>query len=116
MNLLELARFALRGDDLSARQWVKNAHREGRRFSSAPLPGGYGAEVAVAAALAVLFSRREGTAPPAWTKQVRPAESPVYLDPAAATKPRFRARLEEMTPEELRRFNVFGPPGYLDVV
>jgi hypothetical protein len=41
---------------------------------------------------------------------------PVYLIEAASRSPRMRARVEQESPEPLRKRNLFAPPGYLAIV
>jgi len=68
------------------------------------------------AAIAELIAARTAQRAPAWTNQVGSLPTPVYLVEAAAKSPRMRARLEQESPEPLRKRNIFAPPGYLEIV
>ena len=48
--------------------------------------------------------------------QIGRLPTPVYLVEAAAKSPKMRARIEQQSPEPLRKRNVFAPPGYLEIV
>lgn len=117
MNLRDLAQFVLSGDDLSARQLVKDAKREGVSFASSSKPDGMeGDELAVAASLAEMFADREGHQPPPWTGEVGPASRPVYLSKMAATSPAIRRACERGAPEPLRRRNIYAFNNFLKVL
>jgi hypothetical protein len=63
MNLRDLALAAMRGDDVMARQWVKDALRTGLNFSALTRPDDLDPEtLAVAASLAELLAQRRGQA------------------------------------------------------
>ncbi len=117
MNPNELMQAALRGDDLSARQWVKDAVRAGVDFSAVEEPVGLDADgQAVAAALFELLAQRQGKPAPVWASPSRRAAQPVYLCRRAATSAAVRRWCEADAPAPLRSRNVFALPDYLAVV
>jgi hypothetical protein len=71
---------------------------------------------AVTAAIAELIATRTAQQAPAWVNQIGRLPTPVYLVEAAARSPKMRARIEQESPEPLRKRNVFAPPGYLEIV
>jgi len=116
MNLRDLTLAAMNGDDLAARQWVKDALRIQLSMSSLPEPDGLSADgLAVAAALVELLAKRWNQPVPPWVACVGRANEPVYLLPQARTSPALRRWCEEDTPEPLRARNVFAVRDYLKV-
>jgi hypothetical protein len=116
MNLSDLVRAAMSGDDLAARQWVKDARRLRVDIPNLPMPTDLNeSELSTCAALVDLFSLRGGTPAPPWLAQVAPSKQPVYLDSDALRRPKLRRLLEEDSPEPLRRRNVFAAAQYLDI-
>jgi hypothetical protein len=71
---------------------------------------------AVTAAIADLIATRTAQQAPAWVDQIGRLPMPIYLVEAAATSPKMRARVEQESPEPLRKRNVFAPPAYLAIV
>jgi hypothetical protein len=116
MNLRDLTLAAMSGDDLGARQWVKDAQRTNLDLSSVPEPDGLSDNArAVAAALIELLAQRQNRPPPAWVVHAGQASEPVYLLPQARTSPALRRWCEQDTPELLRARNVFAVRDYLKV-
>jgi hypothetical protein len=116
MNLGDLALAALQGNDLAARQWVKNAVRKGIDFSELPQPEGLDQNaLAVAASLAELLAGRQGRPAPGWTSTVSPAAAPLFLLPQARHSAALRRWCEQDSPEPLRARNVFAVRDYLSV-
>jgi len=112
----DLARALLAGDTLSARQWVKDAHRARLDYASLASPSGLDATgYSLAAALVELLAARAGQRSPPWAAGAGPAPSPVWLVPSAARHPALRARCEEHGPEPLRRRRFFAMPDFLAV-
>ncbi|HEX7838822.1 MAG TPA: hypothetical protein VF469_15200 [Kofleriaceae bacterium] len=70
----------------------------------------------VTAAIAELIAARTAQQAPAWANQIGRLPTPVYLVEAATKSPKMRARVEQESPEPLRKRNVFAPPGYLEIV
>lgn len=71
---------------------------------------------AVTAAIAELIATRTAQQAPAWVNQIGRLPTPVYLVEAAAKSPKMRARVEQESPEPLRKRNVFAPLSYLEIV
>ena len=117
MNPRDLVLAALHGDDLTARQFVKDAAREGFSWTTAPAPESLDAqECAVHASLVELMAARANQPAPAWTSGVGPSPSPVFLVRHAETSAAFRRDSLENTPEPLKKRNVFAVRDYLDVL
>jgi hypothetical protein len=117
MNPRELALAALRGDDLSVRQLVKDAARASFAWSEAPPPDfPYARARAVYAGIVELLAAREGQAPPAWTRDVGAARAPVFLVRMAKTSKALRRALEQETPTPLKKRNVLATAQYLSLV
>jgi hypothetical protein len=70
---------------------------------------------AVVAAIAELFAARTAQPAPAWANGIGKLTAPLYLVEAASRSPRVRARIEQESPEPLRKRNVFAPSGYLEM-
>lgn len=116
MNFHDLVRAAMAGDDLTARQWVKDA-RHAHALVPFERPVGLNRDqLATAAALAELFSKRAGLPTPRWVRRAKPAKRPVFLDRDAASYPKIKAWLLEDAPKPLRRRNVFAAAEYLVVL
>ncbi len=117
MNPRDLVLAALRGDDLSLRQQVKDAAREGFDWNRAPPPEFRGRRSqAVYASLVELLASRAGQAPPNWTTKVGTAPAPVFLVRGAKRSNALRRESLSWTPESLRKRNVFALPDYLSVL
>jgi hypothetical protein len=116
MSPRDLGAAALRGDDLAARQIVKDAKREGFSWGQAPEPDPScsPSERAVYAALVELLSGRSGVPGPLWLGGVGAAPEPVYL--MGKTSKFVRRACEERAPLVLRKRNVYALPEYLDVL
>lgn len=71
---------------------------------------------AVTAAIAELIAARTAQEAPAWANQIGGLPTPLYLVEAAIKSPKMRARIEQESPEPLRKRNVFAPPSYLEIV
>lgn len=110
MNPRDLALAALAGEDLSVRQWVKDALRQRLDFSRLSAPEGLAPdELAVAAGMVELLAQRSGQAAPSWTRGCGRANAPVYL----VKMPALRQTCEQRGPAVLRERNVFALPDYL---
>jgi hypothetical protein len=116
MKPRELLVAVLRHDDLTARQLVKDAAREGFAWSKAPPPDFPQRRAkAVYASLVELFASRAGEQPPAWTSTVEAAPAPVFLVKAAKQSRAMRRYSLTVTPEVLKKRNVFALGDYLAV-
>jgi hypothetical protein len=115
MRVRDLVLAAMSGDDLAARQWVKDAQRARVDLAALPPPTGLDRDgMAVAAGLAQLFAERCGRAAPDWTQAVGPASRPIYL---CRESPTLRSVCLDRSPEVLRRRNVFAVNSdYLNVL
>jgi hypothetical protein len=112
MNPRELVLAVLRRHDLSARQLVKDAAREGFSWADAPAPDFRGRRARAAyAGLVELFAERKGQQPPEWTAGVAAAPRPVYLVSRS-----MRRMVERDSPAPLKRRNVLAPAQYLEVL
>ncbi|MFW5740410.1 MAG: hypothetical protein ACOC1F_08585 [Myxococcota bacterium] len=116
MNPRDLVQAVMRGDDLAARQWVKDAKRAGMDFSEVEDPGLAGDERVVAAALFELLAERQGKRPASWTTTAGSATKPVFLLKDAETSPAMRRLSERGTPPSMRARNVFALRDYLNVL
>jgi len=102
-------------DDLTARQLVKDAKREGFRWSQAPaLEAGSLKERAVYASVVELLAQRNGEPFPAWTRGVGRAPEPVYL--MGKNSNALKRKFEASAPAVLKARNVYAAPEYLDVL
>ena len=117
MNPRDLTLALLRGDDLTARQGVKDAARAGFSWSQAPAPDFKGPRGRAAyAAVVELLASRAGQAPPTWTGSVGDAPAPLFLVRAAKRSKALRSESRNSTPEPLKKRNVFALRDYLDVL
>jgi hypothetical protein len=117
MNPRDLVAAAVQGDDLTARQLVKDAAREGFSWAHAPALDFTGLrDRAVYASLVELQSSRAGQAPPDWTRDVGAAPEQVFLVRAAQTSNAVLRESLENTPEPLKKRNIFALPDYLKVL
>lgn len=117
MNPRELVLAALRGDDLSVRQVVKDAARASFSWADAPAPDfPYPRARAVYAAIVELLATRGGQPPPLWTRDVGAAPAPVFLVRAAKRSPALRRTVERETPAPLMKRNVLATAQYLNLV
>jgi hypothetical protein len=116
MDLRDLVHAILRGDLLSARQWVADAYRSRLQWEHCARPDEMDdRELAVAAGLTELLAQRVGAQPPPWTKLIGAHREPVFLDPGIETMPRTLARAKSHGPDSLRKRNLFALPDFLDV-
>jgi len=114
MNPRDLVSLVLAEDDIPARQFVKDAKREGFAWSQAPAPDFSDAtHCAVYASLVELFAERNGETAPAWTRDVGKAPAPVFL---MGKTPRLQKMYQEQSPPALKRRNVMASRDYLDVL
>jgi hypothetical protein len=117
MNPRELVFAALRGDDLSVRQYVKDAARAGFSWASAPPPDFRGPRArAVYASVVELMSARARVPAPAWTADVACAPRPVFLVRWAKKSKALRRESMAHTPDALKKRNVFALPDYLELL
>lgn len=116
MELRDLVDAVLRGDLLTARQWVADAQREHLNWESLGYPPDLdGREMTVAAGLVELLASRVGEKPPRWTMTVGAEREPLVLDPGLEDMPRSFAQAKASGPEPLRKRNLFALPDFLDV-
>lgn len=114
MDARDLVEAAMSGNDLAARQWVKDAMRARVDLASLPRPHGLDDDgMAVAAGLAEMFADRVGRQAPDWTRSVGAAARPVFLCSSSKV---MRRACKERSPEVLRRRNVFALDDYLNVL
>jgi hypothetical protein len=110
MNFLELVRYCLSGEDLSARQWVKDAKRSGFVWSSIEEPKTVSdpRERNLYAGLTEMFCLRFHQPVPSWTDNI--VELPeINLMPFS--------RLQSLANERLRvAWNIITYADYLDVL
>jgi hypothetical protein len=117
MNPGDLVRAVLAGDDLAARQWVKDARRCKLDLSTLPEPRELDdTGRAVAAALMDLLASRSGQLPPPWVVSAGRAPDAVFLLPRAKRSAALRRWCEQDSPDALRRRNVFAIRDFLDVL
>ena len=101
----------------SASKLVQDYLRRGAPLWSERAPDSDDPKIrAVTAAIAELIATRTTQQAPAWVDQIGRLPMPVYLVEAATKSPKMRARIEQESPEPLRKRNVFAPPGYLEIV
>jgi hypothetical protein len=116
MELRDLVNALLTYDTLTARQWVADAMRLPIHWPDVEQPAGLTPDQrAVAAGVAELLADRMGQESPAWTKNVAPSQTTIYLVLSAHTMPRLRRLCEEEGPEPLRRRHIFAPPEFLTI-
>jgi hypothetical protein len=117
MNPRNLVLAALRGDDLSVRQYVKDAARAGFSWASAPPPDfGFPRARAVYASLVELLASRANETAPAWTSSVGGAPRPLFLVRQAKKSKALKHESMANTPEALTKRNVFALRDYLAVL
>lgn len=117
MNPRDLVQAVLCGEDLVARQWLKDAKRAGVDLSALQQPTGLSSDqLVVAAGLTELFAERAGKQPPPWTKDVGSASKQLFLVKSAEKSPALRRMCERGTPACLRRRNLVAVRDYLDFV
>jgi hypothetical protein len=116
MELRDLIDALLNYDALTARQWVADAARLPIHWPDVEQPNGLTPDqLAVAAGVAELLAQRMGQQPPAWTHEVAPSSTTIYLVRSARTMPRLRLLCEQEGPEPLRRRHILAPPEFLAI-
>jgi len=116
MELRELVKAILRGDLLTARQWVADVQRSKLRWETVPYPHDLsGRELTVAAAVAELLAQRAGANPPSRTDAVGAEPTPLVLDPGLDQMPRSYTRARTAGPEPFRKRNLVALPDFLEV-
>jgi hypothetical protein len=116
MELRDLVNALLQFDTLTARQWVADAERLPIQWPDVGLPAGLNPDqLAVAAGVAELLAQRMGQQPPAWTSDIAPSITTIYLVRSARTMPRLRQLCEQEGPEPLRRRHILAPPEFLTI-
>jgi len=116
MDLSDLVRSILRGDLLTARQWVADAQRAALRWEGVERPGDLDPrELVVAAAIAEMLADRNGRRPPAWASSIGAQPEMLILDPGLDAMPRSFAHAKAAGPEPLRRRNLIALPDFLKV-
>ena len=114
MDIRDLLRALLAFDAIGARQWVADAMRSNVQWQQVTMPEGLDAiEMALAAGLVELFAARGGQHPPAWTVDVPPVPTAMFLVRAASSMPRLRRLCETEGPESLRKRGLYAPPDFL---
>lgn len=115
--LEQIAAQILANNPLEVRSLTQDYLRRGAplRLEHAPTSGDPRI-CAVTAALAELLAARTAQQAPAWTNHVGKLPTPIYLVEAVTKSPRMRARIEQESPEPLRKRNVFAPSGYLEML
>jgi hypothetical protein len=117
MNPRDLTLAALRGDDLSVRQYVKDAARVGFSWATAPAPDFSGPRArAVYASVVELLAWRANQPAPDWTDSVGSAPKPLFLVRHAKKSKALRRESMANTPTVLKKRNVFALRDYLDVL
>ncbi|MFA5158783.1 MAG: hypothetical protein WC451_06415 [Patescibacteria group bacterium] len=112
MDVRDLVTALLRGETLTARQWVQDSVREGFKWGEVSAPTGLSdREMVVAAALTDLFADRANVSRPGWTFNIGAAEGPIWL--VRNDLPRFADRVKGEVPEALRSKRVFAPANFL---
>jgi hypothetical protein len=113
-----IARAALDGDALAAREHLLEWMSTAPRVADVPAPAAETdpAARALSAALAELFASRWGQPPPDWAAEIGPAPSPTHLVRATARMPWFRAQFESEAPLPLKRRLFYAPANYLQLV
>ena len=116
-TLEQIAAQILAKNPLEVRSLVQDYLRRGAPLWSERAPDSDDPKLrAVTAAIAELIATRTVQQAPAWVDQIGRLPAPVYLVEAAARSPKMRARIEQESPEPLRKRNVFAPPSYLEIV
>lgn len=116
MDVRELVQALLRGDLLTARQYVADAHRTRVQWERLEQPLDLTErEMSVAAGIVELLASRSSAMPPAWTSTVSAVRELLILDPGLERMPRSFARARATGPEPLRRRNIVALPDFLDV-
>jgi hypothetical protein len=115
--LEQIAAQILAKNPLEVRSLVQDYLRHARplRLERAPTSNDQQIRV-ITAAIAELIAARTAQEAPAWANQIGGLPTPVYLVEAATQSPKMRARIEQESPEPLRKRNVFAPPSYLEIV
>jgi hypothetical protein len=116
-TLEQIAAQILAKNPLEARSLMQDYLRLGAPLWSERAPDSDDPKIcAVTAAIAELIATRTMQQAPAWVNQIGRLPTPVHLVEAAAKSPKMRARIEQESPEPLRKRNVFAPPDYLEIV
>jgi hypothetical protein len=116
MDLRDLVEAILKGDLLTARQWVADAYRSKVDWRTFDLPDGLNARaLVVAAAVAELLADRAAVPPPIWTATVGGSMEALVLDPGLEKMPRSFALAQTDGPLPLRRRNLIALPDFLHV-
>jgi hypothetical protein len=107
MELPDLVRAILKGDLLTARQWVADAYREPVDWERIEQPLALSDhEMCVAAALVELLASRRGSTPPSWTTKVGGSKEQLIIDPGLERMPRSFEHAKRYGPEPLRKRNI----------
>lgn len=116
-TLEQIAAQILAKNPLEVRSLVQDYLRRGAPLSSERPPDSDDPRIrAITAAIAEVIASRTTQQAPVWANQIGRLPTPVYLVEAADKSPKMRARVEQESPEPLRKRNVFAPPGYLEIV
>jgi hypothetical protein len=116
MDIRELVHALLKGDLLTARQFVADAQRAKVAWRELDAPRDLSdVEMAVAAGVIEMLAARSGSTPPPWTLAVGAVREQLILDPGLEQMPRSFAHAEAAGPEPLRKRNMVALPDFLDV-
>ena len=116
MDIRELVRALMRGDLLTARQFVADAQRSEFRWEMVTEPADLNnVEMVIAAAVVELLAQRAETPAPQWTHRVAGLGEPLILDPGLDGMPRSFARAKIDGPEPLLKRNLVALPDFLAV-
>jgi hypothetical protein len=115
--LERIATQILAKNPFEVRSLVQDYLRRGAPLGSERAPDSEDPKIrAVTAAIAELIATRTAQQAPAWANQIGRLPMPIYLVEAATKSPKMRARVEQESPEPLRKRNVFAPSSYLEIV
>ena len=114
MNFLELVKYCLSGEDLSARQWVKDAKRSGFVWSNieAPTTVSDPRERSLYAGLTEMFCLRFQQPIPSWAASITETPEINLMSALPKTSKTFKYNKNEF----LYRRNITTYADYLDVL
>jgi hypothetical protein len=116
MDLEDLVNAVMRGDLITAREWIADARRSNLQWEQIGRPERLNDRgLVVAAGLAELLAEREGTIAASWTEVIGGASEPLLLDPGLNEMPRSMQRAMTDAPESLRKRNLIALPDFLRI-
>lgn len=117
MNLVDFIKSIVSGNDLEARQWVKDFKRSTIDIGSFDFPEELNdMELYVAAGVLEMLAARYGKAPPTWTSQIGRSPNQIVLCKYINRSTGLKHLCEIKGPESLLKRNVLAYPDYLDVL